>query len=110
MTDQSSRNSRTSRTSTDDGAAKTTSPSPTAVAKRVTAELAELLGRDPEGVIALRRADAGWCVGIEVVEVRRIPDTADLIAEYEIETDRRGRLTSYRRVRRYQRGQAGDDR
>jgi len=83
---------------------------PAAVARRAAAELAELLGRDPEGVIGLRRTDERWCVDVEVVEVRRIPDTADIIAEYEVDADRRGRLQSYQRIRRYPRGRAGDDR
>lgn len=85
-------------------------PSPAALARRACAELAELLGREPEGVISLEPDDAGWRVGIEVVETRRIPDTADVIAEYEVMVDGRGRLTSYRRVRRYTRGSVQEDR
>lgn len=82
--------------------------SPAAAARRAVAELAELLERDPESVVGLQRTDEGWCIGVEVVEVRRIPDTADVIAEYEIDADRNGRLRSYHRLRRYARGQAGD--
>jgi hypothetical protein len=89
---------------------KTATPSPAALAKRVSAELAELLGRIPEGVVSLERTDDGWRFGIEVVEMRRIPDTADVIAEYEVDADRRGRLLGYRRARRYARGRVGDDR
>jgi hypothetical protein len=89
---------------------KTSMPSPAVLAKRASAELEELLGRTPEGVVSLERTDDGWRFGIEVVETHRIPDTADVIAEYEVETDRRGRLTGYRRARRYARGRVGDDR
>lgn len=94
---------------TEPRSAKKRPPMPAAVARRACAELAELLGREPEGVIALRRTDDGWCVGIEVVELRRIPNTADVIGEYEVDADRRGRLVSYHRVRRYPRGRAEDD-
>jgi hypothetical protein len=73
------------------------------------AELAELLGREPEGVVSLERTDEGWRLGVEVVETRRIPDTADVLAEYEVEVDKRGRLMGYRRARRYARGQVRDD-
>lgn len=83
-------------------------PSPAALARRASAELAELLGRDPEGVVSLEPDDNGWLIGVEVVEVRRIPDTADVIAEYEVNADSRGRLQSYRRVRRYTRGSTED--
>jgi hypothetical protein len=89
---------------------RTSAPSPAALAKRVSAELAELLGRAPEGVVSLERTEDGWRFGIEVVETRRIPDTADIIAEYEVDSDRRGRLIGYRRARRYARGSARDDR
>ncbi|HEX3335103.1 MAG TPA: gas vesicle protein [Jatrophihabitans sp.] len=89
---------------------RTAKPSPAALARRASAELAELLGRDPEGVISLERTDDGWRIGIEVVETRRIPDTADILAEYEIDADERGRLVGYRRARRYTRGATKDDR
>lgn len=78
--------------------------SPAVLARRASAELADLLGREPQGVISLEPADDGWRVGVEVVETRRIPDTADVIAEYEVMVDGRGQLSSYRRVRRYTRG------
>jgi len=80
------------------------------VAGRAAAELAELLGRPPESIVSLDRTDDGWRVGVEVLETRRIPDTADVLAEYEVETDQRGELVGYRRIRRYARGRVGDDR
>jgi hypothetical protein len=49
-------------------------------------------------------------VGVEVLETRRIPDTADVLAEYEIDADEHGRLLGYRRTRRYARGRVQDTR
>jgi hypothetical protein len=69
-----------------------------------------LLGRPAEGVISLKRADEGWQVGLEVLEIRRVPDTADVLAEYQVETDENGGLVEYRRVRRYLRGSVEADR
>ncbi|MDT4923920.1 MAG: hypothetical protein QOG01_1633 [Pseudonocardiales bacterium] len=89
---------------------RTAKPSPAALARRASAELAELLGREPEGVISLERTEDGWRIGVEVVETRRIPDTADILAEYEVDADERGRLVGYRRARRYARGATKDDR
>jgi gas vesicle protein GvpO len=83
--------------------------SPAAIARRSLAELAELVGGEAEGVTSLERTDDGWVVAVEVVEVRRIPDTSDVLAEYEVTTDRRGRLQSYRRARRYSRGSVQDN-
>jgi hypothetical protein len=74
-------------------------------ARRAAQYVADFTGRHPECVISIDRADAGWKVGVEVVEIRRIPDTTDVLAIYEVRLDRGGRLLSYRRTRRYARGQ-----
>lgn len=89
--------------------ARTATPTAAQLTRRACAELAELLGRDPEGVVSMERTDDGWRLGVEVVETRRIPDTADVLAEYDVEVDKRGRLVGYRRARRYARGQVRDD-
>lgn len=96
------------RTNGTGASARSGKPAPAAVARRVSAELGELLGREPEGVVSLERTEDGWRIGVEVVEVRRVPDTADVLAEYEVDADSRGRLVGYRRARRYARGQAQD--
>lgn len=70
--------------------------------------LADLIGKRPEGVTAVEPTDDGWRVGVEVVEERRVPSTADILAIYQAELDTDGRLQSYRRIRRYPRGR-GDD-
>jgi gas vesicle protein GvpO len=88
---------------------RTAVPSPAQLTRRACAELGELLGREPEGVVSLERTDDGWRLGVEVVETRRIPDTADVLAEYEVDVNSRGRLMGYRRARRYARGQVRDD-
>lgn len=81
----------------------------TQVAARAAQQLLELTGREAEGVTGLERSDDGWKVRVEVVEVRRIPDTTDVLALYEVEVDEDGDLTGYRRLRRYARGVPGED-
>jgi hypothetical protein len=75
-------------------------------APRAARLVAALSGRRPESVISIERADGGWRVGVEVVEVPRIPDSADILAVYEVRLDADGDLISYRRVCRYARGHA----
>jgi hypothetical protein len=70
-------------------------------------QIAELTGKKPEGVTGVTPADDGWVVGVEVVEDRRIPSSADILAIYEADVDDEGELASYRRVRRYSRGSGG---
>lgn len=84
--------------------------SPAAAAQRATAEIAALTQRRPESVISIERADDRWRLEVEVVETHRIPDAADILAVYEVELLPSGALHSYRRVRRYVRGQLNQER
>jgi Gas vesicle synthesis protein GvpO len=74
-------------------------------AKRAVHHVTEMTRREAEGVVGAERAGGGWRVTVEVVEVHRIPDSANIIAVYETEVDEGGELVAYRRVARYLRGQ-----
>ena len=84
--------------------------SPAKLAANAAQQLLELTGRDTEGVTALEKNDDGWRVTVEVVEVRRIPNTTDVLALYEVDADDKGNLQGYRRIRRYVRGTPDQDR
>ena len=79
------------------------------IAAAAMRQLAELTGKDVEGVTGLERGDDGWKVQVEVVELRRVPDTTDVLALYEVEVDSDGDLQGYRRARRYVRGVPGEE-
>jgi hypothetical protein len=65
-----------------------------------------VIDRQPRQITGVEPTDeGGWIVEAEVVEDRRIPSTADILALYEIELDADGELLAYRRTRRYMRGQ-----
>ena len=81
----------------------------TAIAAEAAQQLVELTGREVEGVTGLSRSDDGWIVEVEVLEVRRIPDTTDVLALYELTVDEDGELEGYRRIRRYVRGKPGEE-
>jgi hypothetical protein len=80
------------------------------VAALAAQQLLQLTGREVEGVTGLERTDEGWLVEVEVVEVRRIPDTTDVLALYELTVDEDGDLEGYRRLQRYVRGAPGQER
>jgi hypothetical protein len=82
---------------------------PMQVARLAAQQLRMLTGRDVEGAAGLERADDGWRVLLEVVEVARVPRATDVIGVYEVTVDADGDLVSYDRIRRYVRAQAGDD-
>ena len=108
------------RTAPHDGAAREESGSPeetggarkkigaVRLARGASEQLTELTGRAPETVTGLERTDDGWRLQVELVEVRRIPDSADIIGLYQVELDEDGELMGYQRVQRYARGRAMD--
>ena len=77
-----------------------------AVVRRAREQLRDLQGSEPESVSSLEQSSEGWLVRLEVVEVRRVPDSTDVLASYEVELDDDGGLLGYRRVRRYYRAQS----
>ena len=89
----------------DDGDQEGSAVPAAAAARRAAQHVADFTGRRPENVVSIERRDGDWQVGVEVVETHRIPDTTDVLAIYEVRLDRGGRLLSYRRTRRYARGQ-----
>ena len=79
------------------------------VARTAAEQLAELIGQQVESVTGLERTEDGWKVEAEVLELRRIPSTTDVLATYEILVDSRGDLEGYRRAGRYARGDTRSD-
>ena len=63
-------------------------------------------GSDAESVSSVARTATGWAVALEVVELRRIPESTDVLATYEVEFDDDGKLIKLERSRRYYRSQA----
>jgi len=73
-------------------------------------QVSELTGRPVEGVLGVRRADdGGWEALVEVVELRRVPDSTDVLASYLLVLDDACELQEYRRTRRYFRNQVEED-
>lgn len=75
-------------------------------AKAALEQIAQLTAKEPEGATAVEPADGSWIVGVEVVEDRRIPSSADILATYEATVDTDGDLVSYHRTKRYSRGRS----
>ena len=79
------------------------------VAVEAVRQLAELTGKEIEGVVGLDRNDEGWIVQVEVLELRRVPSTTDMLATYDVHVDERGDLEGYQRLARYVRGTPGEE-
>jgi hypothetical protein len=63
----------------------------------------QLTGHSVESFSGLAEEDRGWRVGMEVVEVSRIPATTDVLASYEVILTGDGELVDFRRAGRYYR-------
>jgi hypothetical protein len=68
--------------------------------------LRSVRGVEAESVSGLTRTSNGWRVTLEVVELRRIPESTDVLASYDVELDGDGKLLGFERGRRYHRSQA----
>ena len=92
------------RSGSDEGHPRESALNVKEAAKAALRQLMELTAKPAESITGAKRTEGGWTIGIEVVEDRRIPSSADILAIYEAEVDRYGDLVSYHRVRRYSRG------
>jgi len=69
----------------------------------------ELTGYAPEAVTGLEWDGEFWRITVDALELSRIPNTTDVLGEYEVRLDEKGTLRGYRRTRRFQRGQAQEE-
>ena len=69
-----------------------------------------VLGSEAETVSGIERSNGHWCVSVEVVQLRRVPESTDVLASYAVVVDDDGGLISLRQARRYRRSQADDGR
>jgi len=76
------------------------------IAERTREQLAKVTSLEPGIVSAVsKEKNDGWRVSVDMVELRRIPNTTDVLAVYQAVADDEGNLVSYKRTRRYLRNQ-----
>lgn len=77
--------------------------------KRARHHVLGMTGKEAESVIGLEKDEDQWKVLVDVVELRRVPNTTDVLATYEVALDDDGDLVGCRRLHRYVRGSAGGE-
>jgi hypothetical protein len=82
---------------------------PLQLARRAAQQLQQISGRRVDGLTGLEQAEEGWRVTVDLVEISRIPPSTDVLGSYEVVVDEDGDLVRYERIRRFIRGQAGED-
>lgn len=75
------------------------------IACRAKEQLAQLTGLKPDTVSSLARDGEGWHVTVDMIELKRVPGTTDVLATYEVVLDDQGNLLHYQRAQRYYRSQ-----
>ncbi len=76
------------------------------IARRAKEQLTELTDLRADTVSRLMKTTEGWQVDVEMIEMKRIPDSSDVLATYETTLDDEGNVLNYRRTRRYYRADA----
>lgn len=71
-------------------------------------EFEMITGREVEAISAVHRHDGGWTLCLEVVELRRVPDSTSILGTYETTVDGDGSVIEYERTSRYHRNQASE--
>ena len=73
---------------------------PAEVAQRAKDHLTSLTGLDAVTVSGLDKVEAGWSVAVEMLELKKIPDSMDVLGSYECVVGDDGNLLTYRRTLR----------
>lgn len=68
----------------------------------------QLTGHQVEGFSSLEQDERGWRIGLEVVELSRVPSTTDVLGSYELVLTDDGDFVDFRRAHRYYRNSTAD--
>lgn len=75
------------------------------VLERAKKQLAELTLLKPVGVSKASKDEKGWRVGVEMLEMARIPPASDILGCYDVLVDEEGQVVSFERKRTRLRGE-----
>ncbi|MBI2919107.1 MAG: gas vesicle protein [Chloroflexi bacterium] len=75
------------------------------VIDRARQQMAQVTGLKPVTITGAHRDAEGWHVGIEMLEMSRIPPATDVLGRYEVLLDDRACMVSFDRKRTRLRGE-----
>lgn len=78
----------------------------TEVVQLAKKQLAQLTGLKPDTVSGMIQEKDGWHITVEMIELKRIPESTDVLGTYECLVDDAGQLINYKRIRHYGRSDA----
>jgi predicted TPR repeat methyltransferase len=75
------------------------------VVRSAMAQMGDMTGLVGDNVSSLAKADSGWKLVVNMVELKRIPPSTDMLASFDVSVDGDGNVINYQRTRRYLRDQ-----
>jgi hypothetical protein len=66
--------------------------------KKAREQLGELTRLGVGSTVSVKKGESGWCVQIEVIEKKSLPDSQDILAIYELMLDEAANLLDFTRV------------
>src|SRR5919198_3795831 len=79
------------------------------IIERARQHVTDVTGSAVESVSGIERSNGNWTVSVEVVQMRRVPESTDVLASYAVVLDDDGGLVSLQQIRRYRRSQADEE-
>jgi len=79
------------------------------VLERAKRQLADVTGLRPVTVTRASKADEGWRIGVEMLEMTRIPSATDVLGSYEVVLSEDGNMLKFERKRTRLRGEAVEE-
>lgn len=66
--------------------------------KKARGQLGELTGLGVGSTVSVRKDGPAWCVKVEVLEKKSLPDSQDILATYQLALDEEGNLQNFSRI------------
>ena len=77
--------------------------------KKAREELHTIIGLEIESTVSAEPSETGWCITLEALEKRAIPNSLDVLAIYEAMLDSEGNIAEFRRIKLRKRSDTADE-
>lgn len=67
------------------------------VLERAKQQLSQVTGLEPITATRMSKDEVGWRVGLEMLEMSRIPSSTDVLGRYDVLVDSHGSMVSFER-------------
>lgn len=76
------------------------------LARQAKNQMAEVTGLKPVTVTGIFKDDQGWRISLDMMEMSRIPNSTDVLGDYEVVLDEAGNMLKFERKATRLRGES----